>query len=210
MLKLNVMHKILLIFVLIPFINPIFSQNYQLDVVRINSPKEGEILQGNIYIEGTVSGSTFQFAEISFQYQDSQSSNWFEIGTIDTPIVDDTISIWDTSTIADGIYRIRVVAHYENDRVQEAIVNNLDIRNYTPLDPSVTEEPAVNELDKPESQVTTTPAVPTITVPTPMPKNEMIVSRTQFFLTLLQGAIFGVLFLAVLVIFVIIRRRKIG
>ena len=204
------MLKILIIFVLIPFINPIFSQNYQLDVVRITSPKEGEILQGSIYIEGTVSGSTFQFAEISFQYQDSQSSNWFEIGTIDTPIVDGTLGIWDTSMIADGIYRIRVVAHYENDRVQEAIINNLDIRNYTPLDPSVTEEPPLNEKGELESQVTVTPVVPTITVPTPMPKNEMVVSRTQFFLTLLQGAIFGVLFLAVIVIFVIIRRRKIG
>lgn len=210
MLKLNVMLKIILIFVLFPFINPFFSQNYQLDVVRITSPNEGEVLQGNVYIEGTVSGSTFQFAEISFQYQDSQSSNWFEIGTIDSPIVDDTIGVWDTSRIADGIYRIRVVAHYEDDRVQEAIVNNLDIRNYTPLDPSVTEEPVVNEMDEPESQVTATPAVPTLTVPTPMPKNEIVVSRTQFFLTLLQGAIFGVLFLAVIVIFVIIRRRKIG
>lgn len=204
------MLKILLIFVLIPFFKPVFSPESQLDIVRITSPNEGEILQGNIYIEGTVSGSTFQFAEISFQYQDSQSSNWFEIGKIDAPIVDDTIGIWDTSTIADGIYRIKVVAHYENDRVQEAIVNNLDIRNYTALDPSVTDELPANELDESESQVTATPVVPTITVPTPMPKNEMVVTKTQFFLTLLQGAIFGVLFLAVIVIFVIIRRRKIG
>jgi hypothetical protein len=204
------MLKILLIFVLIPFFKPVFLPESQLDIVRITSPNEGEILQGNIYIEGTVSGSTFQFAEISFQYQDSKSSNWFEIGTIDSPIVDDTIGIWDTSTIADGIYRIKVVAHYENDRTQEAIVNNLDIRNYTALGPSATDEPSVNELDESESQVTATPVVPTITVPTPMPKNEMVVTKTQFFLTLLQGAIFGVLFLAVIVIFVIIRRRKIG
>jgi hypothetical protein len=210
MLKLNVMHKLFLIFVLIPFLNPIFSLPHQLDIVRISSPKEGEILQGNIYIEGTISGSTFQFAEISFQYQDSQSSNWFQIGTIDTPIVDDTIVVWDTSTIADGIYRIRVVAHYENDRVQEAIINNLDIRNYTPLDTVPNEEPETVQTDDPINQSLLTPTVTMIAVPTPMPQNEMVVSRTQFFLTLLQGAIFGVLLLVAIVIFVIIRRRKIG
>lgn len=210
MLKLKVMHKIINLFLILPFVNGWFSQNLQLDLVRITSPKEGEILQGSIYIQGTISGTTFQYAEVSFQYQDSQSSNWFLIETVDTTLVDDTIAIWDTSTIADGIYRIKVVAYYGNNQTQEALLNNLDIRNYTPIEPGqnvVVEEEKTLETNNQTGLISTPTAVK---VPTAIPPNEMTVSRSQFLLTLLQGAIFGILLLVVFLLFVIIRRRKLG
>ena len=210
MLKLKVMHKILNIFLLIPFITGWFSQNHQLDLVRMTSPKEGEILQGSIYIQGTISGSAFEYAEISFQYQDSQSTNWFLIDTIETTIVDDTIAIWDTSTIADGKYRIKVIAYYENNQIHEAVLENLDIRNYTAVEPGGNIEgegqstPMGNAQSVDEATPTSAP------IPTAVPPNEMTVSRSQFFITLIQGAIFGILLLVAGLLFVIIRRRKLG
>ncbi len=210
MLKLKVMHKIINLLLILPFISGWFSQNQQLDLVRLTSPKDGEILQGSIYIQGTISGSTFRYAKISFQYQESQSTNWFLIDTIETTVVDDTIAIWDTSTIADGKYRIRVVAFYENNQSQEAVLENLDIRNYTPVGPG--ENLDIGEMSTPSGnvQVVTEATSTSLPLPTKIPPNEMIVTGPQFFVTLLQGAAFGVLLLVVVLVFVIIRRRKLG
>jgi hypothetical protein len=209
MLKSRVMQKLLSMLMIIPFLNLLFAQDNQLDLVRITSPQEGDVLQGSVYIQGSVTGSTFQYAEVSFQYQETQSSNWFFISTIDTPVVDDTIAIWDTSTIADGLYRVKVVAFYEDDRTQEAVINNLDIRNYTPIDPVATEESIIKATEGIIESVTSTPTTLSVE-PTTMPSNEMTVTRSQYILTLLQGALFGILLLMVIVLLVIIRRRKIG
>lgn len=194
----------------IPFINPFFTPNLQLDLVRINSPQDGDVLQGNVYIQGTISGLTFESAEVSFRYQDSQSTNWFQIETINSPIIDDTIAIWDTSTIADGVYQLSIVAYYENDRSQETIINNLLIRNYTAFNPISTNAPDVSDNPEDENDMVITSTATTISLPTPIPPNEMTVSRSQFIFTIIQGAIFGVLLLIVILLFIIIRQRKIS
>ncbi|HSM23620.1 MAG TPA: hypothetical protein VK856_02020 [Anaerolineaceae bacterium] len=204
------MLKIIFVLLLLPFFNPFVSPNSQLDLVRINSPKDGDVLQGNVYIEGTISGLTFTSAEISFRYQDSLSSNWFQIETIDSQIVDDTLAIWDTSTIADGIYQLRIEALYDDGRTQETIVNNLNIRNYTAFNPITTSTPEIVENDDDENEPIITTTATVAAIPTPFPPNEMIISRSQFFLTMVQGAIFGILLLVVLLLFIIIRKRKIG
>jgi hypothetical protein len=125
--------------------------------------------------------------------------------------VDNILANWDTSTIADGTYQIKVLAIYENDRQQETIIENLNVRNYTPFDPIKTDS-------SDETQILPTTGMPieimpTPTqkpLPTPIPPNEMIVTQSQFIMTVIQGAILGVLFLFVIALFVIIRRRKLG
>ena len=211
MLKLNVMHVNLLILLVLSFVSGWFYPFPQLDLVRIQTPKNGDFLQGSVKIVGTVTGTGFQKAEISFRYQESQSQSWFLINQIDSPIVDNILANWDTSTIADGTYQIKVLAIYENDRQQETIIENLNVRNYTPFDPIKTDS-------SDETQILPTTGMPieimpTPTqkpLPTPIPPNEMIVTQSQFIMTVIQGAILGVLFLFVIALFVIIRRRKLG
>jgi len=183
----------------------------QLDLVRIQSPVDGEYLQGTIQIIGTVTGTGLQTAEISFRYQDSQSQSWFVINQITSSVVEDVIATWDTSTIADGVYQIRVLAVFENGREQEKIINNLSVRNYTPFDPIKTENPAVLPTEKLQNQIEIVEVTPTLrSSPTPMPPNEMVISQSQFITTAIQGGILGVLFLFVISLFIIIRGRKMG
>lgn len=55
-----------------------FLPSRQLDLVRITSPKSGDVLQGNVEISGTVTGVGLQYAEISFQFQDTNNAEeWF-------------------------------------------------------------------------------------------------------------------------------------
>lgn len=188
-----------------------FSPFPQLDLVRIQSPVDGEYLQGSVQIIGTVTGTGLQTAEISFRYQESLSQSWFVISQISSPVVDDNIATWDTSTIADGVYQIRVLAIFENGREQEKIINNLNVRNYTPFDPIKTENPALLSTEILQNQIKIVDAPPTLrSTPTPMPPNEMAVSQSQFITTAIQGGILGVLFLFVIALFIIIRSRKMG
>jgi hypothetical protein len=199
------------IFLVLSFINVWFSPLPQLDLVRIQSPVDGDYLQGSVQVIGTVTGTGLQTAEISFRYQDSQSQSWFVIGQTSTPVVDDIIATWDTSTIADGVYQIRVQAVYENERQQEKIISNLNVRNYTPFDPIKTGNPETLSTEIIENPIVTIETTPTMrSSPTAMPANEMVISQSQFITTVIQGGILGVLLLFVIALFILIRSRKMG
>ena len=199
------------IFLVLSLMNVWFSPFPQLDLVRIQSPLDGDFLQGSVQIIGTVTGTGLQTIEISFRYQDSQSQSWFVINKSTTPVVDDIIATWDTSTIADGVYQIRVLAVFENGREQEEIINNLNVRNYTPFDPIKTENPEVISTENLQNQIVTLETTPTLRAsPTSMPPNEMVISQSQFITTAIQGGILGVLFLFVIALFIIIRGRKLS
>lgn len=188
-----------------------FSPFPQLDLVRIQSPGNEDTLQGNVPIIGTVTGNGFQSAEISFRYQDTESQSWFVIAQTTSPVVDDLIATWDTSTIADGVYEIRVMAVFDDGRKQEEIIANLNVRNYTPFDPIKTVEPAMQSGLNEQTPIIPIKATPTLRPsPTSMPANEMIITQSQFINTAIQGAILGILFLLVVALFIIIRRRKMG
>ena len=200
-----------LIFWLISLISIWFSPFPQLDLVRIQSPAEGDYLQGNVAITGTVTGSGFQSAVISFRNQDTSSQRWFIIAQTSAPVVDDLIATWDTSTIADGVYQIRVLAVFDNGREQEEIITNLNVRNYTPIDPLKTADPGQPTQLNDQTPTILMEATSTLRPsPTSMSGNEMVVTQSQFINTAIQGAIFGVLFLIVIALFIIIRRRKMG
>ncbi len=197
------------IYLVLSLMNVWFSPFPQLDLVRIQSPVDGEYLQGTIQIIGTVTGTGLETAEISFRYQASQSKSWFVIHKTTTPVVNDIIATWDTSTIADGAYQIRVLAVYEKGRRQEEIISDLNVRNYTPFDPIKTENPEVISTENLPNQIATVESIPTLKPsPSAMPTNEMIISPSQFTTTAIQGAILGVLFLLVLALYIIIRSRK--
>lgn len=203
------MQIISLLLLVLSLMNVWFSPFPQLDLVRIQSPVDGEYLQGSVQIIGTVTGTGLQSAEISFRYQDSQSQSWFVISQISSPVVDDMIATWDTSTIADGMYQIRVLAVFENGRELEEIINNLSVRNYTPFDLIKTENPEAISTENLQNQIVTVEVTQTLRPsPTVMPPNEMIITQSQFITTAIQGGILGVLFLLVIALFIIIRNRK--
>ena len=158
-----------------------------------------------------MTGTGFQSAEISFRYQETQSQSWFVIAETSSAVVDDLIATWDTSTIADGVYQMRVLVVFDDGREQEKIIDNLNVRNYTPFDPIKTEDPQLQSTLLDQTPIIRMEFTPTLrSSPTPMPGNEMTITQSQFINTAIQGAILGILFLLVIALFIIIRRRKMG
>ena len=183
----------------------------QLDLVRFQFPLDGEVIKGNVQIIGSITGEDFQTADISFRYQDSESETWFLITSIETTVVDDVIATWDTSTIADGVYQLRILAHYKNGDDQETEIRDIQVRNYSPIDPFPTKEDVSPQMEKtPQLSNSVIKTVVLKDTPTPMPINDLTVTRSQFFQTVIQSAIFGILLLIAVVLLIIIRRRKLG
>ena len=79
---------------------------------------------------------------MAFGYQDDPTATWFLIEQSAEPVKKGLIASWDTSTITDGEYQLRVRVILADGKVAEAIVPNLRVRNYTPVETARRPKPA--------------------------------------------------------------------
>ena len=77
----------------------------------------------------------FQSAEVAFAYG-KDNSTWFLITGSDQPVRDGVLASWDTTTIADGTYLLRVRVNTSDGEVVEVEAKDLRVRNYTPIETS--------------------------------------------------------------------------
>ncbi len=211
MLNLLVMHLIMIVSLIFNLSIGWFSPTNQLDLVRILSPQKDEVLQGNIDIIGTATGIGFQYAEVSFRFHNSESGTWFLISQIGEPKIDELLTNWDTSTIVDGDYELKIQAYYEDGHTIESILGNLRIRNYSAIEtvtPTKIQSQMI-ESTKIPSEITKSLSSKKLYA-TPMPNNELEIELQEIMVYAMRGAVIGILLLIVIGIWLIIRRRQIG
>ena len=148
------------------------------DVVIV-SPQSGEALQGVVSIMGRSVVSGFRSTEVLFGYANDPSQTWFFISESNIPVEAGLLAEWDTSTLTDGDYTLRLVVNRTDGSRVVVIVPNLRIRNYSPVEtdtptPFFTPTPSATPLpgSGPNPTATTLPSAtsipPTIT---PLPTN---------------------------------------
>jgi len=175
--------------------------------VAINSPTTGQALQGTISVTGHTSVKGFLHAELSFAYTQDLTDTWFLIYESDKPVSAGELTQWDTSTITDGEYNLRLVVTLEDGSHLPTQATNLRVRNYTPI-----------ETNTPESTVTHAPGdtlVPTITptptvtpVPptaTPLPPNPAQITPQDILVIIGKGILVAFGFFALMGIYQLIR-----
>ena len=170
----------LLLLALITFHVPISvlaGPNPQATIERsifIQSPREGKALQGIEIIEGKIRGEGFTKGTIHFSYSDTQAQErtWFFLADIEGENQSSSQTAfeveWDTTKITDGNYDLRVVAEYSGGAAIFELVENLRIRNHSPVEtatPGSALEGASDDLplppsDTPEAKKTATPLPP--------------------------------------------------
>jgi hypothetical protein len=143
--------------------------------IFIQSPREGQALQGVELIEGKIRGEGFQSGTIHFSYAGSseQTRTWFFITEIDGEIEDSSQAEfqveWDTTQITDGDYDLRVVAEYSGGAAIFELVRNLRIRNYSPVETGTPGPDGSGTIESQPQPSTNTPE-PEVTS-TPIPAN---------------------------------------
>lgn len=167
--------------------------------IFIQSPREGQALQGIEIIEGKIRGEGFIGGKISFSYSGSQSPTWFYIADIETEAADSsqlsfTVN-WDTSQITDGDYNMRVVAEFTHAATIFELIPNLRIRNHSPVETS-TPAPV---LEDGSTEVTPSPTAEPVqeNTATALPLNPVVIKSDGLSRTLLGSGIFvALVFLA--------------
>jgi hypothetical protein len=109
------------------------------------------------------------------------------------------LASWDTTTIADGVYRLRVVVNQSDNHSVETVVSDLRVRNYTPVETNTPQPANGDGLQQTAVLPTATKSIrPTST---DLPANPAQVSTVRFSFSLVQGIIYSGVFFALLGIY---------
>src|SRR5215216_7764751 len=125
--------------------------------VAIRSPAPNDILRGPINIIGSTNLPDFISAQLDFSYVSSPADTWFPIQALSQPVFDSPLYTWDTTTITDGDYILRLRVFVADGSFQEVTV------------------PVKLQND-------TAPTTPTVIVPTSTPEDVIILVPTPFLL----------------------------
>jgi hypothetical protein len=145
---------------------------------KITAPKDGDSLFGLVNILGTASNPNMQRYTLQFDFQESQPEQWFPIaGPITQQVKDGVLGQWNTTSVPDGRYQIRLRVVLRDGTVLEDKVQNLHVSNKQPTAlptvlPTTTNPTTTNPTAGPSSTPliqqppsnTPRPAIPTVVV----------------------------------------------
>jgi hypothetical protein len=178
--------------------------------VAIYSPTSGQALQGTISVTGKTLVEGFLSAELSFAYTQDLTDTWFLIYESDEPVSNGELTQWDTSTITDGEYNLRLVVTMEDGNSLTVQNSNLRVRNYTPIEtitpvPTATHAPGDTLVPTITPTFTVTPLPPTAT---PLPPNPAQITPQDILVTIGNGILVAFGFLVLLGFYQLIRSTK--
>jgi len=153
----------------------------------------------------------FSSYELSFAYKDDPTGTWFALQTSSLPVFEGDLGIWDTTTLTDGDYTLRLQVYLLDGSVQETTAPDLRVRNYTavPTPTPVSTATAFAQFAPPTAQLiapmpaTVTPSHPT---PTPLAPNPAGLAAPSISGALGRGAILALLL--ILSVGLILRLRR--
>ena len=176
---------------------------YAQSLPAILSPQQGEVLQGVVTIRGSSNAAGFLSSEVDFAYSGDATGTWFLIASGGQPVDLDTLAAWDTTRITDGNYDLRLRVTLGDKTHMDAIVTNLRVRNYTPVETPTPAPTAIQPTLTPTETLTPTP-FPT---PTSLPLNPAVLTTKDISTSLAYGSLGAVIFIVVFGIYLWLRRK---
>ena len=192
------MRRILFLILLLVFISVpgslVLAQSGDSRGAEISAPVPGSPLKGVVSIVGTTAMAGFQSWEITFSYVSDTTGSWFLIDEGQEIITQSEISQWDTATITDGDYNLRLTIFLEGGRREHYVVEQLRVRNYSPVEtitpiPSITPTPYTETPLPSETPTVTQPHTdtPIPDTPTPLPTNPATITQNDITNSISQG-----------------------
>lgn len=167
------------------------------------APIPGDVLQGTVTLIGSCNVSGLASAVLSFSYTDDPTGTWFWIATITQPLLNQPLATWDTGSITDGNYNLRLRIYLNDGSTIDALVPNLRVRNYTPIETS-TPTPTVPQATPLPTITFTATAFPT---PTPLPHNPAVLSPLDVSTSIVYGGLAACLLLILVGLYLWLRRN---
>ena len=125
----------------------------------IQNPQENGTVRGVVTITGTATIADFQFYKVEWG-RGANPNEWHLIGsTYPTQVSDGVLVQWDTTTVPDGVYTLRLQVVKMDGNYSEYYVRNIVVANKRP-----TETPTSLPQETPSPTPTQGPAGPTATL----------------------------------------------
>ncbi|MGD0750790.1 MAG: hypothetical protein ABSA23_05210 [Anaerolineales bacterium] len=169
----------------------------------IISPQQGEVLQGVVTIRGSSTITGFQSSEVDFAYTGDPSGTWFLISQSSQPVDSNTLATWDTTSITDGNYNLRLRIYLNDGTHLDVIGSNLRVRNYTPVETPTPAPTAIKPTLAPTYTLTPTP----FPSPTPLPVNPAVLTPADISTSLAYGGLGAVVLIIIVGIYFWLRRN---
>ena len=162
--------------------------------LTITSPAADEALRGEVNITGSVNIPNFTVAQLEFAYASNPTNTWFNIRTFSEPVVDSTLAVWDTRTITDGGYLLRLRATLDDGTSQEvtvpvAVLNDVAEITPTAVPPTPTPEIAVQIPTPFLLAASPTPTEVPRPTPTALPSNPASLGKNEIYGSLGWGGL---------------------
>lgn len=160
-------------------------------MIYISNPTEGSLVQNQVGISGKTDVNGFSRSEVEFSYNSNPIETWFLLSRSNQPVKDGQLAIWDTASITDGDYSIRLRVFFTDGSWRDATVQGIRVRNYTStqtLVPTSTERIIPTNIP----METFTPTSSPMPTPSPLPENMAELSMSQVLSSLGRGALITV------------------
>ncbi len=155
--------------------------------VTFDQPGENEAVQGRVGIRLKGRLETVEQITLAFAYAQNPGA-WFVLAQRQGIPADGLIAVWDTTTLTDGDYFLRL-SYTTHNGDSFTVQIHVRVRNYTPIETATpTSTPTLAPGESPSQRSTATPTPsPTPLPPTPLPPNPAAVDEA----TLLRAGIGG-------------------
>jgi len=180
----------------------------------ITSPAAEESLRGGVTITGSTDIPNFVFAQLDFAYAAASqpADTWFSIQTFSQPVAGTTLAVWDTTSISDGDYVLRLRVTLADGTFQEVtvpvrVMNDASLLTPT-LVPTSTPEPEIVVQIPTPFLLAASPTPTHLPRPTPgtLPSNPAALGQNAIYRSLGRGALVMVGLFVLAGLFVRLRR----
>ncbi len=195
------------ILVLLPFLFFLLAAQNSTPVA-ITSPAPNDILRGQVNIIGSTNDPNFVSAQLDFAYASDSTGTWFPLQALSRSVFDSPLYTWDTTTITDGDYILRLHVFVTDGSSQEVTVpvkvqNDVAPATPTVIVPTLTPDEVTVLIPTPFLLAASpTPTDMPRPTPTPLPANPASLDSKNIFMSLGRGAlvILGVFALAGIIV----------
>jgi hypothetical protein len=176
---------------LLPFL--LLSIAAQDPTVAITSPAPKEAVRGPVNIIGSTDVPNFVSAQLDFAYASDPAGTWFPLQTLSQPVFDSPLYTWDTTSITDGDYILRLRVFISDGTVQEVTVPITLLNDSAPtptLEPASTPGSVSAQIPTPFLLAASpTPTDLPRPTPSPMPTNPAALDQNEIYTSLGRGAL---------------------
>ena len=152
-------------------------------------------MRGQVNIIGSTNAPDFLSAQLDFAYASSPTETWFPLQTLSQSVFDSPLYTWDTTTITDGDYILRlrvIVADGSSQEVTVPVTVQNDVIPATPTIPAPTATPESVTILVPTPFLLAASPTPTDLprpTPTPFPTNPASLDSGTILVSLGRGAL---------------------